>query len=166
MSDFENPYQSPETQIVPEAKQSTGVELTVTMLNYLNQASPWLRFVGVMGYIGAAFMVVMGIVASVGMASALNLLGDELPAAFGAVFAIYIPIGVVMFFPAHFTFMFGQKIRSYRFTNSTEDLEVALKNNKSFWKFIGICYIVYLAFIPVVIILGIIIGVAGVLGAF
>ena len=166
MSDFSNPYQSPEAQIVPQAKQSSGVELTVNMLKSLDDASPWLRFIGVLGYIGAGISVFTGVAATLGMSNASSTidLPGELGTLFSTLFLIYIPAGVIMFFPAHFTYKFGQKIRNYKFTNSIEDLEEALKNNKSFWKFTGILCIVSLALVPVSFILMIIVGIAGVLG--
>ncbi|MDR2964795.1 MAG: hypothetical protein LBU88_03365 [Treponema sp.] len=170
MSDFTNPYQSPETQIVPQANQNTGIELTTNMLKYLNEASPWLRFVGILGYIGAGFTVFGGIIGALGMLaadSALDLSGGVFGAAgLGALFLLYIPFGALLFLPAHFTYKFGQKIRNYRFTNSVNDLEEALKNNKSFWKFTGILYIISLALVPVLLIIMIIAGIAGVLTNF
>jgi len=169
MSDYENHYRSPETQIVPEAKQGTGVELTVKMLQYLNEASPWLRFVGILGYITAGFTIfggIAGMLSFVAVGSMVDLPSGIAPA-FGALFfIIYLPTGVLTLFLANFIFKFGQKIRYYKLTNSIEELEEALKNNKSLWKFIGILCIVSLALIPVMLILTLIVGVVGVLGAF
>jgi hypothetical protein len=148
MSDNYNPYQSPESPIIPETPQNTGVMLSEKMLRYLNEASPWLQFVGILGYIGCGLLVIGGIFSAVGfsVAAAFTELG-EFP--FWIIALIYIPMGVLFFFPAHFTYNFGKKIRNYRFSNSTEELELALKNNKSLWKFYGIICIIYLAFIPV-----------------
>ena len=169
MSDYENPYQSPETQIIPETKQNSGVEFTLKMLQYLNEASPWLRFVGVLGYIGASFTVFGGIVGLLGSIAVGSMV--DIPSGFGAMFGVlffifYLPGGIVMFFLAHFTFKFGQKIRNYKFTNSIEDLEEALKNNKSLWKLMGILCIVSLALIPIFLILAVIVGIVGALGVF
>ena len=80
---------------------------------------------------------------------------------------IYIPLGVLMFFPSRFIYNFGAKIRNYQFSNSDEDLELAFKNNKSVWKFYGILCIIYLAFIPLTVILTIVGGVlAAITGLF
>jgi hypothetical protein len=162
MSDMENPYQSPETPIVPETSQSTGASLTETMLRYLTEASPWLRFIGVLGYIFCGLILLMGILGTAG-ASAITAatLGAEAASSIPTwlFLLIYLPIAVLFFFPAHFTFNFGQKIRNYKFSNSTEDLETAFKNNKSLWKFYGIICIIYLAFIPVSILIMIIMGI-------
>ena len=165
MSDYQNPYQSPETQVAPEASQSAGVELSVTMLNHLNEAAPWLRFIGILGYIGCGAFVLIGLISSFGLSAVSdgNIFGGM--TAF-VLAVVYIPVGVIMFFPAHFVYKFGQKIRNYRFTNSIEDLEAALQNNKSLWKFLGIFSIIQLAIIPLIIIGAIIFGVVSALDMF
>jgi hypothetical protein len=161
MSDIDNPYQSPESPIVPEIPQNTGVMLSEKMLRHLNDSSPWLQFIGILGYIGSGLLVIGGILGTIGF-SAMSFLGlGDFP--FWIIAVIYIPLGVLFFFPAHFTYNFGRKIRNYRFSNSTEDLELAFKNNKSLWKFNGIICTIYLAFIPFTIIIGIIGGVAAVI---
>jgi len=164
MSDIDNPYQSPESPIIPEISQNTGVMLSEKMLRYLGDASPWLQFVGILGYIGSGLFVIAGILGTVGF-SAVSFLTAELgDFPFWIIMLIYIPLGVLFFFPAHFAYNFGRKIRNYRFSNSTEDLELAFKNNKSLWKFYGILCIIYLAFIPLFFIIAIISGVVAVFG--
>jgi hypothetical protein len=167
MSDIDNPYQSPESPIIPEIPQNTGVMLSENMLRYLNGASPWLQFIGILGYIGSGLLVVGGLFGTIGFSVASSFLALEMgDFPFWIIMLIYIPLGVLFFFPAHFTYNFGRKIRSYRFSNSTEDLELAFKNNKSLWKFYGIICIIYLAFIPLVIIITIIGGVAAAISGF
>jgi hypothetical protein len=152
MSDTYNPYQSPKSPIIPETPQSTGVMLSEKMLRYLSEASPWLQFIGILGFIGCGLLIIGGIFSAVGFsaASSFTELGDF---PFWIIPLIYIPLGVLAFFPARFTYNFGRKIRSYRFSNSIEDLELAFKNNKSLWKFNGIICIIYLAFVPVMFII-------------
>jgi hypothetical protein len=155
MSDFNNPYQSPETTAAPETSNNTGILLTETMLRFLYEASPWLRFIGILGYIGCGFMVLGGLLGGAGFAAMFSTLG--LSSGLGGIISVaYLALAALFFFPAHFTFMFGYKIRNFRFSNSTEDLELAFKNNKSFWKFIGILSIIYLALIPFAFIFAII----------
>ena len=158
MSNFDNPYQSPESPIVPEVSQNLDITMSVTMFKYLNETSPWLRFIGILGYIGSGITVLSGILFTISMFTASDVFsGFAFPV---WVFAlIYIPLGVLFFFPAHFIYNFGQKIRNYRFSNSIEDLELAFKNNKSYWKFLGIICIIYLAIIPFIIVIAVIAGV-------
>jgi len=165
MSDYENPYQSPETPIIPETPESSGVLMTETIFKHLYEASPWLRFIGIMGYIGSGITVLFGIIFVFSTAFTSSFLGDELgdfPS--WILFLIYLPLGVLFFFPAHFTYNFGKKLRNYRFSSSIEDLELAFKNNKSLWKFNGIITIIYLALIPLFIVGSIIVGVVAAVG--
>ena len=174
MSDAENPYRSPEvTAFVGKPLAAQGA-LTETMLIYLKEASPWLRFIGIVGFIGAG-VAALGGLSSLAIVPAMEQVweqvGDEVPGfeAFGDVFgsifggtmAVFSIGGAVfMFFPALFIYRFGEKIRSYLRTGMEQDLEQAFRNNKSFWKFVGIVCIIYLAIIPLMLVFSIIAVVA------
>ena len=170
MSDVVNPYQSPETIVAPVKPLVAQGVLTETMLMYLKGASPWLRFIGIMGFIVAGFTAI-GSVSMLALIPIMGQIWQGIPGfeMFGSFFntaisgtMIIFSIGgaLVMFFPSLFTYRCGEKIRSYMKTGTEKELELALKNNKSIWKFYGIVCIVYLAFIPVVIIMTVIVGVA------
>jgi hypothetical protein len=152
MSDFENPYKSPETSIVPEKNLATGAVLTEAMLGYLKEASPWLRFIGILGLIGSGLMCFLGIIFSITTSALSSVAGGFANFPTWLLSLIYIADGVLFFFPARFVYNFGAQIRKYQFSGSTEYLEMAFKNNKSLWKFLGILCIVFLAFVPFFII--------------
>ncbi|MDR1586886.1 MAG: hypothetical protein LBS57_05460 [Treponema sp.] len=152
MPDIGNPYQSPQNVGILGKPFAAQGALTDTMLRHLKEASPWLRFIGILSYIGCGFMFFVGIIITI-ILSAVSSLADEFggfPA--GILGFAYIALGALTFFPARFIYSFGSKIRSYMLSRSDEDLEQAFKNNKSLWKFCGICSIVCLAFIPLGII--------------
>jgi hypothetical protein len=123
------------------------------MVHYLQEASPWLRFLGVLGFIGSGLMALGGFVFIV-----LVVLLSDLAGEFGGIIGggfigiLYIVLGLLSFFPAKFGYTFGAKIRLYTQSNSERDLEDAFKNNRSLWKFCGILAIVYLAVIPLALI--------------
>ena len=165
MSDFENPYNSPEAIIVPEKNQSAG-NLTETALRYLKEASPWLRFIGIFGFITCGFMAIWAIIAIIGTVSAAAFLSDFWDFPIWLISPLYFALAAVVFFPSLFTYNFGTIIRKYLYSNSDDDLEQAFKNNKSLWKFYGILCIVYIALIPVVLIAVIIVGIASSAGMF
>ena len=169
MSDMSNPFQSPEAETKIETPLVSQGVLTNTMLKFLSDASPWLRFMGIMGFIGSGFLALIGLLLIIitpftgGAFDEFSgfLSSFALPFAVLIVYGIYlIGAGVLMFFPALFTYRFGAKIRSYVLTNSEAELEQAFRNNRSLWKFYGILTIIGLAFIPVMIIIGIIAAVA------
>jgi hypothetical protein len=159
MSDANNPFRSPEadTQIVrPLVSQGA---LTEIMVKNLSDASPWLRFLGIMGFIGSGLLALVGVLSFFLMpfaGSIINQFPDVFDMFFGSlapvlvIYAVYfIGAGVVMFFPALFTYRFGMKIRSYVLTSSEAELELAFRNNMSLWKFNGILMIIGMAAVPV-----------------
>ena len=170
MSDSVNPFESPETAAVPVMPLVSHGALTETMLIYLKGASPWLRFVGILGFVSSGVTALWG-VSLIAFLPAVTQLWYQIPgfewfsnslgAAFGGTMALFCTGGAALvFFPALFTYRFGERIRGYLRTGADLDLEMALKNNRSLWKFLGILAIIELAFIPLLIIGGIIIAVA------
>ncbi|MCL2801754.1 MAG: DUF5362 domain-containing protein [Treponema sp.] len=160
MSDYENQYDSPQAPVVPEKAQST-VNLSEPMLRYLKQASPWLRFIGIVGFVFCGMAAIGALFTLVGISSMSALSGElDLPIwVLGLFVPIYLGAAALMFFPSFFAYNFGERIRKYQFSNADEDLEQAFKNNKSLFKFYGIMLIIYLAFIPVMFIIGIVFAV-------
>jgi hypothetical protein len=171
MSDTTNPYQSPETSVNPVKPLVAQGTLTETMLMYLQQASPWLRFIGILGFIQCGFMALgaLSFFALMPFGEVWNQL-SQMPGfeaavsgfggVFGGVLGIYmLGAAVFVFFPSYFIYNFGAKIRTYLQTGADQDLEGALKNNKSLWKFSGILAIIGLAFVPVIFIVMIVVAV-------
>ncbi|MDR2618022.1 MAG: DUF5362 family protein [Treponema sp.] len=174
MSDTNNPYQSPEANVSPVKPLVSQGLLTETMLIHLKGASPWLRFIGILGFIscggmflgGIGFIALFSTVSEVwgsipGIEAYSDVIGAVFAASTGVLFLIY---AVLYLFPSLFIYNFGNKIRSYMRNGADQDLEAAFKNNKSLWKYLGILAIISLAFIPVLVIAGIIAAVVMALG--
>ncbi|MDR1901986.1 MAG: hypothetical protein LBQ88_06880 [Treponema sp.] len=165
MSDESNPYQSPQADIVTEKPLIVQGVLTDIMTGYLKETAPWVRFLGIVSYIvcGLVFLtgltlIIVGFVQSAQgneVSSGDFLSGGSISSGF-----MVIGTGLLVFFPARFLYLYGTKLRSYSQTYSEKELELAFKNNKSFWKFYGICAIIYLAFIPLAAVIGIIAAIA------
>jgi len=165
MSDMLTPrsgYEVPSTLEKPKASQRS---LTDAMLAHLNAASPWLRFVGVLGFVYAGLTVVGGLFSFL-LLPLMGGLGDMMGGFWfsdgilgwiGAWWGVfYIAIGVIIFIPSLFTYRFGAKIRSYSAAGADADLEMAFRNNKSLWKFYGILYIASIALTVLVTVGGVV----------
>ena len=154
MSDALNPYQSPETEAVLEKPLFVQGSLSETMLVYLKSASPWLRFAGIVGFIGSGLTFLTGIVVlpvtrlAWGLESGFDLSVTAMSLVFSLGMVIYcIGGGLLLFFLSLFAYRFGDKIRSYLASGVEYDLEMAMKNNMNLWKLFGILCIVSLAFL-------------------
>jgi hypothetical protein len=153
MSDTVNPWQSPSAEVRAEEAVPQGL-LTPGMVRSLKDASPWLLFIGVLGYIGAIFLAVLGLVMGVLSAGGSPVFRGAAWRGTASAFVgpIYLVMGVLAFFPARFTHRFGMKIRHYLASGAEKDLEEALRSNKALWKFSGIMVIVYLGVIVLTLI--------------
>ena len=174
MSDSGNPFESPasNTEVVkPLVSQGTLNEI---MLKHLSDASPWLRFMGIMGFIGAGLLALIGLASLFAIPFAAGVDMDIFDDAgiylsylfrslgsFIFMYAMYfIGAGALVFFPALFTYRFGAKIKLYTQTSSEQELELAFRNNKSLWKFNGILTIIGLAVVPLFIIIAVVVIIA------
>jgi hypothetical protein len=165
MSDTNNPYQSP----AAEPSLATGAApsgLTLTTLGYLKEASPWLRFVGILGFIGAGLIALFGVIIMFVMPyipkADLGSMATLFSGLVGGVGLVYIAMGALYFFPALFTYRFGVKLRDYGQGGADADLELAFRNNKSYWKFQGILLIVLLSLIALFLLVAIVVGIISV----
>ncbi|MDR0601837.1 MAG: hypothetical protein LBG42_05600 [Treponema sp.] len=170
MADSANPYQSPAVESVPVQSAGPAGHLTDAMQRYLREASPWARFLGIMGFINCGLFALIGIIffalipASFANLSGISGIQNAIAGGMGGLVGfIYIIGAVCMFFPARFIYMIGTKIRGYQRSGADGDLEAAFKNGKSLLKFMGILTIIGYALIPVLIIIGVIIGIASAL---
>ena len=164
MSDMSNPYQSPAADVSAVRPMLAPGGISEKALFYLKAASPWMRFLGIIGFIGSGFLVLFGLLivtlpaiflrmmdipiteADVSYQGAIGIMGT-----LGGL--IYVLSAVLLFFPARWLYRTGAKFRAYARTGSDLDLEEAFRSTRSFWKFLGILTIVWLAFLPVVIVI-------------
>ncbi|MDR1931156.1 MAG: hypothetical protein LBQ44_11110 [Treponema sp.] len=158
-----NPYESPRAEVSPVKSPAGEGALTETMRLHLKKTAPWLRFIGIMGFVFCGLMTVFSAAMAVGFSS---FFPEYLPASFDSAFTVTLfllqagslPLG---FFPSFFIFMAGKKMHNYIHSDNAADLESSFKFNKFFWLFAGILTIIYMALIALVLIAAII-GVAAV----
>jgi len=153
----ENPYESPQTE-ANAVNPLSGRVLTENMLFYLRGASPWLRFVGMVGFVFLGIVLVGLLAIIIGFDSFSNALGMGSLGSF--VFVVYLPGLIITFFLVFFTYRFGKRIQAYLHTGDSGYLEDAFKNNKSLWTLAGVLIIIILAIFALVLISIIITAVA------
>ena len=101
----------------------------------LQRTQPWVRFLAIMGFIAAGFMVLVGLAAGVAGAATgrLETIG---------LMVVYPIMAVVYVFPSLFLLRYADRIRSFVASGREQDLAGALDAQRSFWKFAGIMTIV------------------------
>lgn len=164
--DTSNPYSSPQANLFSGSSVSSADMVTQGAMLQLKKTKPWVRFISVMMFIGAGFMlllaVVMAVVGSAGMMQqAGSPFGDKLSGtAFGVgMAALYGLFSVLYIYPALKLWKYADRIRDLCNSMNSIDLEKALNEQRAFWKFVGVMIITMFALYFVIIIVAMAIGV-------
>jgi uncharacterized protein DUF5362 len=131
---------------------------------YLVEAAKWAKFLGILGFILCALMIICGLFAGSFFAS-LPEFNTSLNA-MGAAGSIFITVWLVLiallyFFPSLYLFNFASKMQTAIRNNDQVYLNSAFKNLKSCFKFWGILLIIMLCIYAIAITFAVIGGSMG-----
>jgi len=133
--------------IMSEANQK--IELTTDSINSLDTIWRWASFFSILGFIGIAFIILVGII----MGVVFSTINTGLGAGVGSlIMIIYIILGVVYFYPILLLFRFSRWTKKAIQNNSSLDFSLALKNLKGHFQYIGIMTIVVFALYFIILI--------------
>jgi len=122
-----------------EQVQSSEVIVTENMINSLRCTRPWTKFLSIMAFIGLGCMVIAGLIMLVAGKYLPGQSGSGLSALVGVV---YLVAAALYLFPALYVFKYSSAVGRFLVSKKAIDMESALANQKSFWKFIGILCLV------------------------
>jgi hypothetical protein len=143
MSDPQNPSPTPGgIPALAAAPVPPGEFYTSLMLAHLKSTRPWLLFIAILGIISCALLVIGGIILSAVGSLAAPAFGG---AAAGTILVAYIVIAGLEVPAIVFLFRFASAISSLLETGKTHYMELALRYQKSYWKYIGSLIIVAIA---------------------
>jgi len=126
-------------------------------LGYLQATRPWVKFLAIVGFVFIGFMILVGLFMTFAFSSLPQQPG--MSAAFGPVFGIlYIVMSIIYLMPCLFMYRYAKAIAAIPATGGSA-LEDALKNQKSFWKFMGILMLIILCLYALFIVIGILVAV-------
>jgi hypothetical protein len=149
------------TETFEQAFPSPGLLLTVQAQSFLQQAGKWAVFLGIMGFIGSAFVLIIALFAG----TIVTILTQAFPNAQGlggmsiSLTIIYLCIALISFFFALYLYQFGTGIKKGILLANPGLITVASEKLKSFLKLWGITTIVVMAVDVLMIIVFIIIGI-------
>ncbi|WP_394833782.1 hypothetical protein LVJ94_45480 [Pendulispora rubella] len=140
-----NPYQAPVSYMHegahPNAYGASPYPAPVSDLaiETLRQTRPWVLVVGIMMFIAAGFMLLIGLgMVAVGAFMPENSAGAKPPFNVALLGVFYLPIGGIYVYPAFKLTKYASSISNLVTSRSPADLGLALGHQKSFWKFCGI----------------------------
>ncbi len=134
-----NPYQAP--TVASSVGDTSGSDPSLgRVAEMLRQTKPWVRFVSVMMFIGAAFLVFGALVM---MAGGMR---GEMPGPMRGVGVgvglFYIVLAILYIAPGIFLWMYADRIGVFLSQRTPGTLASALEAQKSFWKFVGIAILI------------------------
>lgn len=154
-----DPYSSPATHAQPPSF-SAGSAVSQGVVAQLAGTKPWVRFISVLMFLGAGLMLILGVVMVLMggvIASASN--NQMFAGGMGVVLAaIYIVMAAFYIYPALKLWKYANSIGALMSSGSVLDLETALSQQRSFWKFIGIIFLVFVSLYALIFIGAIVLG--------
>ncbi len=124
---------APAAPMLPEVSEGTAA--------ILGKTRPWVRFLGILAFVGCVLMFVFGFLGLIfgimGGGGGLTGVGIGVAAlvAYLLGVALILPLGL-------FLNRFAKGIRAVQASRSSQDLERALLAQKSYWKYVGILTVV------------------------
>ncbi|HEY4875961.1 MAG TPA: DUF5362 family protein [Puia sp.] len=120
--------------------------------NHLSQAAKWAKFLAIVGFVFCGLLIIWGIYMEI-VLNSFGRLNGEAGAPFGAFsnfggafFLTFAIAGAILyFFPCLYLFRFGSKMQTALRNNDQNTLTNSFSNLKSFYKFLGILTIIFLA---------------------
>jgi uncharacterized protein DUF5362 len=144
----------PPTSVRPGMAPAPRDAVTPAMLEALRKTKPWVRFLSILGFLGSAVMVLVGIgLAIFGMVAGGGSDNPMGPVAMAGIGLLYVLLALLYIIPSRYLFRYASAIkRALDSPSKTQPIEEALGYQKSFWKFCGILMLIMiLLYIPLVI---------------
>ena len=155
-----DPYSTPAANELP-ASHYTDATVSQGVLRQLAGTKGWVRFMSVLMFIGAGFMLLGALIMLVmggSIAAIAKTGGGALPAGMmTGVSILYALFAGIYIYPALKLWKYADNIGALLVSSSMLDLEAALSQQRSFWKFLGIMVIAIfvLYFVIVIAVIGI-----------
>lgn len=152
-----NPYTSPSANLFGSASGTTTEGVPQEAITHLQRTKPWVRLIGVFLWIGVVLMLLSGV--AIGVASVLGLgaaaeggAGAQQAMMMIAMGVVYGVMSLLYIYPAVKIWKYGTFIGKLVQSRSSEDLVAALDQQRAFWKFVGILFLISIVIYFVVIV--------------
>jgi hypothetical protein len=139
--------------------ENKKIEIGQQSLGYLETTRKWTMFFAILGFVVIGLLLIAGLVAGSFLTSFTSKMsGMEGSSAIGGIASIFAFIfilifAVIYFFPMFYLFRFSRFTKNAVANLDGQQLELGLKNLKSYWKYVGIFTIIFLAVYLLVLII-------------
>ncbi|MGE9269727.1 MAG: DUF5362 family protein [Verrucomicrobiales bacterium] len=155
---MDNPYAATPSDPTFQGSDS----MSAGVLQALKGTKPWVRFCSIIGFIGTGLIFLIAIV--IGLSG--SFMGSTGSSSFTGMSLlmgiIYAVMGLIYLFPSIKLWKYGSRIADLMRSQSVQDLEAALSEQRGFWKLVGIMMIVFIGLYVVGIIIGVAVALTGV----
>jgi hypothetical protein len=145
--------------------ENKKIEISPESLGYLNTTRKWTMFFAILGFIFLGLMLIIGLLAgsllsglTSGLSGSSGMEGMEGAKAAGGiasvlVFIVILIFAVIYFFPLLYLLRFSKHTANAVANLDSNEMQLAFKNLKSYWKYIGILIIIVLALYLIIFII-------------
>jgi hypothetical protein len=128
-----------ETENTKESLQPQ-IELIVTgeAKGYINETRKWAKFLAILGFIGSGIIAIVAVFAG-------SMFSEIWGGASFMITILYLLMALLYFFPSLYLYRFSEKANKALYKKDSNELEDALGNLKSTFKFYGIAAIVVIS---------------------
>lgn len=138
----------------------TDLRLDAESRIYLREAAKWARFLGILGFIGSGIILIATFFIWYSSSQLFGQISNNRSGfaslGVGGLVIFYPILAVVSFLVALFTFRFGQRTYRALLTDSQVDFRSGMSNLRLIFRLYGILAIIYLGFIALGILIGIV----------
>ncbi|MGB0993224.1 MAG: DUF5362 family protein [Akkermansiaceae bacterium] len=148
-----SPYESPAAS--PMRAGGQGRDVSYGVINMLARTRGWVRFLSVLGFVGAVLLLLMGIFAIIGTGAVASAGGQGAAYQTGYMIGMgiyYVVMAFAYIYPSIKLWQYAGAISRLQASQSEMDLETALDKQRSFWKFAGIMTILLILFVVAVVV--------------
>jgi hypothetical protein len=162
-----DPYASPAVNVSPVSR-SHDAATTEGVIRQLAGTKPWVRFISVMMFVGAGFLVLIALVMLLagGVMAQATKSNPMFAGGMGAVIGVlYIVMALFYIYPGLKLWKYASRIGDFIQSANAVNLEAALGEQRKFWKFFGVLMLIFLILYALVFVGAILMGVFAAMGA-
>ncbi len=136
------------------SQEPARIEIGQETLKHLNTLRKWTMFLAVSGFIFLGLIITLGLITGTFLTAFSN--SDKMPGIPDAlVYAAFITVTLIIFFPILFLFRFSKHTAKAVSTHDRKEMHIAIKYLKRYFIYIGVLLIVIIsAYIASIILAG------------